>query len=380
MVQAFTHIRSICFLIATLSLCTVTLKANAGVRIVMDDGLEAGRHFLVTTTLFNRGFDSFSTDKLDSSFLTSGEKKDITVLATIPVIYDRVSAIATHPCYYGDGTRSNKMPFVLRTVILPTLRPLNWQYLLASDAPIPIGKKNKAEVSKKLVDGAPLPIGVNNYGISITPSIINEHFRDILHHYLPAFDRAGIQEDLQQYIPLLNEMAAFAHSEQAYENRMATMNRIFHKPSKKHVESLKKNVKRDRIELDRGLDEIKAWLALEQSKRTRIHNWMDQFHKAGYVYQEMMTHSDHKRIQQWLEAKSLNHTKERKLQWTNRETGLHYILYPKGRHGGKSGSGYSTDLIIDLNPILGLENNWRYQKKNHPYFYRKTGEKIWKVK
>ena len=127
-------IRFVCFLVATLSLFTSALEANAGVRITMADDLESGRHFLVISTIFNRGFDSFSTDRLDSFFLTRGEKKDITVLATIPFIYDHVSAIAVHPAYYGDGTRPDKMPFALRTVILPTLRPLSWRNLLDSGA------------------------------------------------------------------------------------------------------------------------------------------------------------------------------------------------------------------------------------------------------
>ena len=132
-------IRFVCFLVATLSLFTSALEANAGVRITMADDLESGRHFLVISTIFNRGFDSFSTDRLDSFFLTRGEK---------------------------------------------------------------------------------------------------------------------------------------------------------------YVESVKKTVKRNRIELDQRLDEIKAWLALEQSKRTRVHDWMVHFHKADYVYREMMNNSDHKRIQQ----------------------------------------------------------------------------------
>jgi hypothetical protein len=267
-------IRFVCFLVATLSLFTSALEANAGVRITMADDLESGRHFLVISTIFNRGFDSFSTDRLDSFFLTRGEKKDITVLATIPFIYDHVSAIAVHPAYYGDGTRSDKMPFALRTVMLPTLRPLSWRYLLDSGAPI------REEV------------------IGITPTIINDHFYNILQYYLPAFDRAGLQEDLSQYLSLLNDMAAFAHSKQAYENSMSNMNRIFRNASEKYVESVKKTVKRNRIELDQRLDEIKAWLALEQSKRTRVHDWMVHFHKADYVYREMMNNSDHKRIQQ----------------------------------------------------------------------------------
>ena len=355
MAQACTPIRFICFLVATLSLLTSALQANAGVRIAMADDLEAGRHFLVIATIFNRGFDSFSTDRLVSSFLITGEKKDITVLATIPFIYDHLSAIAVHPAYYGDGTRSDKMPFALRTVMLPTLRPLSWRYLLDSGAPIREG----------------------DYGITATT--IKDHFYDILQNYLPAFDRAGIEEDLRQYLPLLNDMAAFAHSGQAYENSMANMTQIFRNTSEKYVESVKETVKRSRRELDQRLDEIKAWLAMEQGKRARVHDWMAHFHKADYVYREMMNNSDHKRIQQWLEEKSLNRAKEAKLQWTNPETGLLYTLYPKNRHGGKSGSGYSTVLTVDLNPFLRLENNQRYLKKSYPYFYRKA-EGIWKLK
>ena len=348
-------IKFTCFLVVILSLFTATMQANAGVRINMADDLVPGRHFLVTVTIYNRGFDGYFTEQLDNSFLTSGESKDTTVLAVIPFLYDRVSASAVHPCYYGDRTRSNKAPFALRTVTLPTLRPLSWRYILDR--------------------GGPIKEGVTG----ITPNIINGHFYMILQSYLPAFDRAGIQEDLCQYLPLLNDMAAFAHSEQAYENRMANMNRTLRDTSEKYIESVKKIMKRSRMELDQRLDEIKAWLALEQSKRARVHDWMAHFHKADYVYREMMNNSDHKRTQQWLEEKSLNRAKERKIQWTNPETGLHYTLYPKTRHGGKSGSGYSTVLTVDLNPFLGLENNQRYMKKSYPYFYRKA-EGMWKLK
>jgi len=354
MTQACSPIRFICFLVATLSLFTSALQANAGVRIAMADGLEPGRHFLVTTTIFNRGFDGFFTERLDSCFLTSGERKDITVLAVKPFFYDRVSADAVHPGFYGDSTKSYKVPLALRTVVLPTLRPPSWRYFLDSGAPIRKG------------------------GVGITPSNVNDHFHLILHQYLPAFDRAGIKEDLCQYLPLLHEMAAFAHSEQAYENSKATLVRLSGTTQEKYVESLKITVERYRRELDQRLKEIKAWLALEQSKRAPMHDWMVHFHKADYVYREMMNDSDHKRIQQWLE-KSGDFPHEPTLQWTNAETGLRYILHLKTGITGKWGSGYSTVLTVDFNPILGLENHQRYLKKSYPDFYRNAGG-MWKLK
>jgi hypothetical protein len=354
MMQASIPIRFICFLVANLSLFTSTLHATAGVRIVMADDLEPGRHFLVTTTIRNHGLDGFFSERLDSSFLTSGQRKDITVLAVKPFLYDRVSTDAVHPAHYGDSTQSDKVPFALRTVVLPTLRPPSWRYLLDS--------------------GAPVKVGV----VGITPYIINDHFSVILHHYLPAFDRAGIEEDLCQYLPLLHELASFAHSERAYENSKATTVRLSGTTREKDVESLKMTVERYRRELDQQLKEIKAWLALDQSKRAPMHDWMVHFNKADYVYQEMMNDSDHRRIQQWLE-KSNDFTLERTLEWTNAETGLRYTLYLNTRITGKLGSGYSTVLTVDLNPILGLEKNQRYLKKSYPDFYRET-EGMWKLK
>ena len=355
MMQISIPIRFICFLVAILSLFTSTLQANAGVRIAMADDLEQGRHFLVSTTVFNRGFDGFFTEQLDSSFLTSGERKVIRVLAVKPFLYDRVSAQAVHPGYYGDSTRSDKVPFALRTVVLPTLRPPSWRYLLDS--------------------GVPVREGV----AAITPSIVNDHFQMILHYYLPAFDRAGIKEDLCQYLPLLHELAIFAHSEQAYENRKATSRaRVSGAAQERYLESLKTTVERYRRELDQRLKEIKAWLAMEQSKRAPMHDWMVHFHKADYVYQEMMNDSDHKRIQRWLEKSSdLPHA--RTLQWTNAETGVHYTLYLNTRFSGKLGSGWRTVLTVDLNPILGLENHQRYLKKSYPNFYGNVGG-IWTLK
>ena len=106
MIQTSRPIKFTCFLVITLSLFISTLQANAGVRINIAEDLVPGRHFLVTVKIYYRGFDSYHTEQLDNSFLTSGESKETTVLAVIPFLYDRVSASAVHPCYYGDSTRS----------------------------------------------------------------------------------------------------------------------------------------------------------------------------------------------------------------------------------------------------------------------------------
>ena len=132
-------IRLTCFLVVTLSLFTAAMQANAGVRISITEDLVPGRHFLVTVTIYNGGFDGYFTEQLDNSFLTSGKSKDTTVLAVIPFLYDRVTASAVHPCYYGDSTRSTKAPFALRTVTLPTLRPPSWRSILDRGGPMKEG-------------------------------------------------------------------------------------------------------------------------------------------------------------------------------------------------------------------------------------------------
>jgi len=356
MIQASIPIRFICFLVAILSLLTSTPQVNAGVRVSMADDLEPGRHFLVTTTIFNRGFDGFFTERLDSSFLTSGERKDITVLAVKPFLYDRVSADALHPGYYYDSTRSDEVPFALRTVVLPALRPPSWRLLLDSGEP-PKGQS-----------GGSIPFSVN------------QHFETILRVYLPAFDRARIKEDLRQYVPLLCELAALAHRERVYKKSAVAV-----APAQGPIplqeeegESLRMTMERYRGELGQQLKEIKAWLALEQSKRAPMHDWVVHFHKADYVYREMMTDADRNRIQQWL-GKSHGPSRERTLRWANADTGLSYTLYLNTGIRGEFGSGYRTDLIVDLNPILGLENNQRYLKKNYLNFYR-NAEGLWGLK
>ena len=352
MMQGSIPIRFIYFVVATLFVFTSAVQANAGVRVAMADDLEPGRHFLVNVNILYRGIDSPTTHQLASCFLTRGETKDITVLATIPFIYDHVYAYALHPAYLGDGARSDKMPFALRTVMLSTLRPQSWRYVLDSGAAV---KSNRPRIDARY------PAEAGERVVGIIPGNINRHFYSILWEYLPAFDRAGIQEDLNRYLPLLNDMAAFAHSEQAYENRMANMKRFFVNKSERYVEIVKKIMKRSQMELDQRLDEIKAWLGVEQGKRVRMHEWIAHFYKADYVYREMMDNSDHKRIKEWLEEKHFGRVKERKLRWTNPKTGAVYTL---------DLSGPGNVLTVDLNPFFHLKNRQRYMAKCYPHFHR----------
>lgn len=319
----------------------------------MSDNLVSGRHILVTVKLYNRGLHGFIIKQIDESFLTSGERKNIAVAAVVPFIYDHVSALVVHPCYYTDSARSDKMPSALRKVTISTLEPPSWEYLLGRAGPIKEGVSD------------------------ITPNIINQHFYMILKYYLPAFDRASIEEDLSQYLPLLKEMAVYAHSEQAFKNQKASISQIWFQ-DQKFVDSMHRNLKETRTELDRRLEEIKAWFALKQNKRASMHDWMVYFHKGEYVYREMMNDSDRQRIQQWLED-IWNGPSETQLEWTNNETGLRFTFTLNSKISAELGQGYSTFIVVDLNPILKLKDNQRYIKKTYFNIYR-NAEGIWRLK
>lgn len=335
--------RLIVFLLSVL-LFTATRPAVAELRVSMAKDLEPGRRFLVSSQILYGGFHGGSAELLDRSFLSAGEEKRISVLAVIPFLYHRAAAHALHPAYYlADSVTSDKIPFALRTVTLDALAPQSWRILLDSGAPLRKG------------------------GVGIRAIDVNRHFNMILRHYLPAFDRAGIQEDLRQYLPLLKEMAVFAHSKQALSNAKIGMAQTSSGNPGKYDEAVEMTEAAYRREMDQRLGEIAGWLALAQEKRRLMHDWMERFHKAEYVYREMMDDTDRQQITRLLEQ-SQQSNPLRTVAWTNGATGVRYTFHLNTRTGGKDGHGYRTDLTVDLNPLLGANDDQWYRKRSYPNF------------
>lgn len=133
-----------------------------------------------------------------------------------------------------------------------------------------------------------------------------------------------------------------------------------------------------RRELDERLDEITAWLALEQNKRAPMHAWMDHFQKGDYVFREMMSDADRTRLLKWLE-RSIAGAAERTLQWTSQSTGLLYTASEQGTISSNQDVCWGVNLTVDLNPVLGLKNNRRYLEQSYPRFYR-NADGTWNVK
>lgn len=321
-----------------------TLPAVADVRISMAKDLQSGRHFMVDTHIFYGGIHGSHAKLIDTSFLSAGEEKHITVLAVVPFFYGSVTALDRHPAYFhGEEVMSDKIPFALRTVTLDTLTPVSWRSLLDSGAPL-----RKSGVGIRAID-------------------VNDHFGMILRHYLPAFDRARILEDLRQYLPLLRELAAFAHGEQALKNSKLGMAQSSTGYAGQYDEAVKRTDASYRNQLDQRLAQIEGWLALPQEKRRRMHDWMANYHKLEYVYREMMDDSDRQQIMRLLEQ-SRQSNPQNTAEWTNNKTGVHYTFYLNTRTGGKDSEGYRTALTVDLNPLLGANDDQWYRARSYPNF------------
>jgi hypothetical protein len=321
----------------------------------MADDLEKNRNFLVVTDIYYWKPEGHQVKHIDSSFLAAGGIKHVSVLAVWPLLYSHTFTYAMHPAFCTDSARSDKVPFALRTIELPTLRPQSWRHLLDSGEP---------------------PEGLDG---GIIPAIIDRHFHGILARYLPAFDRAGIKEDLRQYLPLLRELAAFAHREGVYRKRpVAVMPGQGPIQYQQQDEAQTALLEHHRKEMDRRLDEITGWLALEQNKRAAMHDWMENFQKGDYVFGEMMSDADRTRLLQWLDG-IIEGAAGRSLQWSSQASGLLYTANYEGTISSDPGSGCGVDLTVDLNPILGLKNNRRYLGRSNPRFFRNE-DGTWNMK
>jgi hypothetical protein len=339
--------------LSVISLFASTRPAVADVQVSIATDLETGRHFLVDTYIFYGGIHGSHAKLLDRSFLSAGEEKRITVLAVVPFFYGSIVTGAQHPAYYhGDTVRSDKMPFALRTITLEKMTPVSWRSLLDRGTPLTAS------------------------GVGIRAGDVNNHFSMILRQYLPAFDRARVQEDLRQHLPLLREMAAFAHSEQALKNSKFGMARGSSNPGQ-YDEAVERTDADYRRQLVQHLGEIEGWLALPQEKRRPMHDWVENAHKAEYVYREMMDESDRQQILRLLEQ-SQQSNPQRTVAWTNANTGVRYTFHLNTGTVSKDRSGYRTDLAVDLNPLRGVNDDQWYRRRSHPNFSRgKDG--VWRM-
>ena len=311
------------------------LPAQAGVRITVSEHLEPGRYLMVKTDIVNSDLNGSHVNSLGISFLQSGQSETLPVLAAMPLLSDKVTALALHPAYFLDSVTSRIAPNLVRTVSLPPLNPTSWRSLLDSGNPLPSGS------------------------IGITTNVVNDHFRQIIRDFLPAFDRAKVPEDLRRQLPLLRELATFVQTPQAQKN--------FARAQSGYDDSAKRVDDQYRIQILHRLQEIEGWLALDQRQRLPMHDWIDNFHKPDYVFFQIMQEFDRQKIHQIL-RQSAKPGHMRQHSWFNKETRVKFSFSLDTRAGDKQVRSYRTVLMTDLNPRLGLEGNTAYLRKCFPTF------------
>ena len=342
------------YLLILLALFLLPTVADAGVRISMSEQIDPAAEVVVETKIRYAGIHGYHHKNLGADLIRAGESKNITVLAVVPVFYDSVYTTAFHPAYYIDSSRSEKKPFILRTVQLPMLQPRSWATLLETGEPLREG------------------------GVGITAGNVKDHFYMILRYFLPAFDQAGGTEDLRRHLPLLEQLAAFVHTPAALANSQLNMRNYAPRDDKdKYIESVKRTEGSYRVELMYQLEAIKGWLSLDQSERLPMHDWLHKFHQPEYVYDQIMDDSDRQQVHALLKQ-SEKPSHPRSAEWLNPVTRVKFALTLNTRTVSKDSSsfGYRTRLYTDLNPRLGLERNKKYVKRCSPNFSN-TAEDGW---
>lgn len=319
--------------------------ARAGVTISLSRDVAPLAEVVVETKVRYSGLHGSFSYPLGLDILKAGETKSQMKLGVIPFLYEGIYANAFHPAYYIDSRMTKEAPFLMRTVELPTFQPRSWVQLLETGEPLRKG------------------------GVGITAGSVNDHFYMILRYFLPGFDQAGGTEDLRRYIPLLEKLASFAHSPQALANSQQNMRRFSRKDPDKYVESVKKTEGGYRRQLTYRLLEIKGWLALSQSERLPMYEWLKNLRKPSYVYRQIMDDYDRQQLDDFLHATAVRGHK-RSISWSNPNTRVKFSLSLQGTARNKNEYGYSTILSTNLNPRLGLTHKTRYGGQCYPRFFQ----------
>lgn len=332
--------------------------ASAGVKVVLADDVGPGQYFLVISKISNHALHGSITDSLDESFMAAGEVKNITVLMTKPLIYNKVYSQAIHPAYYGAFASSEKKPSLISRVTLKLNDPKSWRAVLDNDIPL---REN---------------------GALLNSNLVNDHFRMVLQYYLPAYDRHAVNEDIGRYLPLFREMAAFCRSEKGHARYRETFS-VYQQNQAEYEKNLAFSEGRVLGEIDQRLRQIEALFGLDRQLRTRMHDWKKMFHKGAYVYHQVMHDEDRGRIQQFMET---NRERSRKsgIAWANAD-GVEFRmkLNSRSRTRNKDGSlnpevCYSVSFTTDLNPLLGFRAP-HYRKNSHARICRKENG-LWELR
>ena len=284
---------------------------------------------------------------LDARFMRPGETAEIPVWLLNPVTFTFVSTSMYHPAYIYQSKMVDSLPSVFRSVVVPVFEPRSWRDFIDS------GEK------------------VRHAGEGIHLANVIDHFKLFIDGYLPARDRAGTGEGLQQYVPLFEALLRHTELTLPYTTYGAKVIDDRRATDREYAQRLDQTEQAHLRELRDLLSEIKALLARSPEERMRLRVQQAKLVNADSVYHELMTADDRQRIAVFLDTQfkntGTNAWPEKTYQWIGRGTTILYSIslgdrYSlKDREGGARHDCYRTGLSVDLysGQKTGLSNTQR---------------------
>lgn len=307
--------------------------AAAGIVVHIADGADKDAPFWVETKSHHALLHGGSAQTLDERFLRPGETASIPVLALNPITFAYVHVAIYHPAYIYDTKLVRERPSALKTVRIPSFEPRPWRDFIDS------GTK------------------VLHSGQGVNLNTVVSHLKLFITTYLPAFDRAGLGENLARYVPLLEQLLSHTEKTVPLTSYGDTVIDERRRTDPGYARALDRTERRQLQELRDHLAEIRTLLVMSRDERLRLRSVQTKLASVGSVYHDLMTAHDRQRVEDFLDfqfASSPRHSgPERTRQWIGSER-IWYSITLRDRYSLKDKDGtlhadcYRTGLRVDL--------------------------------
>lgn len=336
-------VRAIFFLFVV---CSFPIRAD----VIVSIGSTADKDalFWVETKSNHPFIHSSYVTNIDERFIRPGETVTIPVMALNPITFSYVYALIYHPAYLYESKQVNEMPSIFKTVRIPNFEPRSWREFMDS------GEK------------------VQHSGQGIHLENVIDHFMLFVEQYLPAIDDAGIKNDIENYMPLFEELIGHTEKTLPQSTYGLKSTEELRKQDPAYAQRLDQHEKRRLQELNALFMEIKALMSLSTNERIELRSMQAKLVNTRSVHQELMTARDRQRIEEFLDfqfaSRRAQPKPEKTQQWSGSDTGVLYSIILGDRYAlnGKGGKRlydncYRTSLSVDLNG--GVQTDLRNIRK-----------------
>ena len=292
--------------------------------------------FTIRTGYTRRGIHHNDGHTVEVRLIKAGETSKIPVNFVNPLLFYETNIQLYHPAYLPIGDRTKKMPTIIRTVSFGPYELKSWRSVIDSGRPIAM------------------------YGPQIHVGMIVDQIHELVDTYIYEIDRAGKRVDLSNYLPLMEELIAYAREtapapidslkhienlrkeEQAYEARLKARGTAPSPiDSSKHIEDLRKedpaydarlkaSMEKQFKLADSYIAQTETLLLLTPEERLKLRYRQEHIFKTKEIYYDTMEDSDREALLDFVEDQfaisSLQDNKviEKTKLWMNPETGISY--------------------------------------------------------